>query len=154
MTPRALCLVALLALGGCCMPDLDVDPSVVLGSGEVEFVTLGEAGQEVDLVNGVQGGWHVWGSVRVTGMDWRDLLLEFTVAEPGGSLLSEPSRTQAELSCCEGDEECEGLGEIVGFPVLVDEPALAAGRNLTLRVVATDPDGLTATASRTVTPIR
>jgi len=155
VTARVLFFAAaLLAASGCCTPDLEVDPLVILGSGEVEFVQLTEAGQEVELVNGVQGGWHIWGSVRATGLDWRELRLDFTVSEPGGSLLAEPSRTEAELACCDGDEDCDGFGEIVGFPVLVDEPALALGRNLTLQVVATDPDGRTASAEKAVVPIR
>jgi len=145
-------VVGLVLVSGCCAPDLDADPLVILGTGEVEWEELGEGARDVPLINGIQGGWHVWASVRSTGMDWTDLRLDFTLSEPDGDLLSEPSRTQAELQCCEGAEDCAGFGEIVGFPVLVDEPVLALGRNLMLRVDATDPEGRTASAERAVVP--
>jgi hypothetical protein len=144
--------VALL-VSGCCTPDLDVDPHLILGTGEVEFEPLRDGTQEVGLINGIQGGVHVWASVRATGLDWRDLRLDFTLLDPDGDPVSEPSRTLADLACCDATD-CEGFGEIVGFPVLVDSPAMVAGRILTLRVDATDPDGLTASAERLVIPER
>ena len=150
---RLVSMLSALVLSGCCAPDLTVEPSVRLGSGEVEFVPLSDGAQEVDLVNGIQGGWHVWGSVRVAGLDWTDVRLDFSLSAPGGELVSAPSRTQAELSCCTEDD-CDGVGELVGFPVLVDEPVIAQGRNLTLAVVVTDPEGRTATADRAVIPVR
>ena len=142
-------------LSACCAPDLDVDPALVLGTGEVEFESLGEEGVPVlPLIRGVQGGYHIWASLRATGLDWRNVRLDFTLSDEEGRPVDEPSRTQSEMNCCTEDG-CEGLGEIVGFPVLVgEEPALVAGRTLTLLVEATDPDGRTASATRDLVPTR
>lgn len=151
--PLAL-LAALLLISGCCLPDLEAEPTVLLGTGEVEFLSIGDGAQDVALVNGVQGGWHVWGSVRATGLDWADVRMTFTLAEADGSLLSEPSRIDGELRCCEADPECAGFGELVGFPVILDQPTLAVGRIVTFTVEMTDSDGVTATAEKAIVPVR
>jgi hypothetical protein len=51
-------------LTGDCM----VDPVVIeVGQGELEFSMLSD-GDEVMIVHGPQGGWHITGSIRVTGI--------------------------------------------------------------------------------------
>ena len=48
-----------------------VDPEVLLGTGEYEFETL-EDGDEIDIVYGPQGGYHLLGSIRIKGLEAGD----------------------------------------------------------------------------------
>ena len=43
----------------------DLSPSLLVGTGEREFETLAE-GEEVVMVHGPQGGWHMLGSIQLS----------------------------------------------------------------------------------------
>jgi hypothetical protein len=43
-------------------------PRIELGTGEIEFQPI-EPGSELEYVLGAQGGWHFFGSVRVSGVE-------------------------------------------------------------------------------------
>ncbi len=135
-------MLALLA--GCIGPNLDVDPSVELGTGEVGFEPLND-GSTVPLVSGLQGGRHIWGAVRVIGIDWTEIDMTFSVEDDVGAPLTETTRVIQELQQCDTSTEgCEsGMGEMVGVTILVnDEDATAVlGGNVVLRVEATDMEG-------------
>ncbi len=44
------------------------DPAVLLGTGQFEFLPYGQCQPVSELVYGAQGGFHVWGRVRVQGI--------------------------------------------------------------------------------------
>ena len=62
----------LLALA-CTAPDDtgEVAPQATLGTGEIEWATLDE-GAEMPVVQGPQGGYHLYASVRVAGITTGD----------------------------------------------------------------------------------
>jgi hypothetical protein len=151
LAPLALLLV--LAASGCGPgPNLEVDPLVALGTGDVGYLDLGVR-DEVPTVYGPQGGYHIWGSVRATGMDWRELDLYFELLDAAGELVSNPTNMPTVANHCAGQEGCEqGMGEVVGITVFVDEPGELWARDITMAVVATDAEGRTAADERIVVP--
>lgn len=148
-------IVATVLLVGCSVPDLDREPWVELGTGEVEFIPVSE-GDHVDLVHGLQGGDHIWGSARVTGIDWREITLEFELLDEDDEQVTEPSLLVTALQQCpRSDDGCEaGMGETVGFPVIVDPPSAVFGGDITMKVTAFDEDGRLATDEVGVKPGR
>ena len=48
-----------------------VEPGILLGTGEYEFEALGD-GDEIDIVYGPQGGYHLLGSIRIKGLEAGD----------------------------------------------------------------------------------
>lgn len=133
-----------LALGlcACTGPNLDTDPLVILGTGEVEWEALNE-GDSVSLVSGLQGGQHIWGAVRVTGIDWRDVDLTFRIHDLSDNELTPPTLLNPELNPCEVDAPgCEdGMGEIVGITILVEDPSQILGHDVVLIAEAADDGG-------------
>lgn len=150
---RLLPLAALLA--GCTGPDLSVDPRIVPGTGETEFRVLTEGINELPLVNGVQGGTHVWGAVRAVGLDWTELLVRWELTDADGAEVTDPTNIlQALQPCPTRIEGCEpGMGEIVAVTLVLESPGTVVNDELTLTVTATDPDGRTATEARQIRPV-
>jgi hypothetical protein len=145
-----LCLFVSACAGG--GPNLDVDPRLELGTGEVQFERLID-GQEAPTVYGIQGGYHIWGSVRATGMDWRRLELHFELLDDDGELVSNPTLLPAQLRECVGQEGCdEGMGEVVGITVFVDDPPAIWGDDITMTVVASDDEGRSDSDERLLKP--
>jgi len=142
-------------MGGCVEPNLDREPWCEIGTGDVEYVPL-QDGDEVGVVGGIQGGDHIWGSARVTGVDWRDITLVFELLDDEGLPASESSSLIGELQhCTRSDTECEpGMGETVGFPVIVEELSSVVGDDITMRLTVTDRAGRTATDAVAVDPFR
>ena len=70
----------LLVLGiGACGDDPDPrEPWIEIGTGASQFEPL-TAGQEVPLVMGPQGGYHVWGAFRGGDFDHENLTIEFVL---------------------------------------------------------------------------
>lgn len=63
----SLLLTALLGcVGG--TDDPNVPPDIEMGTGEWEWEAM-EDGQEIDVIQGPQGGFHLLGSVRVAGIE-------------------------------------------------------------------------------------
>jgi len=66
---RGGCAIALAAghllLAAC---SADVDPALVLGTGEIEFEHLAD-GDELEVIRGPQNGFHVLGAIRVAGIE-------------------------------------------------------------------------------------
>lgn len=94
----------LLLLAGC--PTADEvppeGPAIDLGTGELEFEPLAD-GDELAIVQGSQGGYHLYGSFRVKNVvtgNARDLLeptnptMTFDIVHAGESLIASPPFTQ------------------------------------------------------------
>jgi hypothetical protein len=150
-----LTAVTTLAVTGCAMPDLDREPWCELGTGDVEFVPL-QDGDEVGVVGGIQGGDHIWGSARVVGVDWTEVTLVFELLDEDGALVTPSSTLIGELPhCTRSDEACEdGMGETVGFPVIVERVSDVVGDDITMTLTVTDREGRTATHAIVVSPVR
>lgn len=143
------------ALAGCVQPNLDREPWCQIGTGDVEFIELND-GDEVGVVRGIQGGDHIWGSARVTGVDWLDITLVFELLDEDGLPASDSSSLFGELQhCTRSDAACDvGMGETVGFPVIVQEISDVVGDDITMKLTATDREGRTASHSVAVDPFR
>jgi hypothetical protein len=63
----ARALLTALLLGGCAGEVIEVDPNVVLGTGEITFEPIVE-GQDLEFILGPQGGYHFLASMRVQGV--------------------------------------------------------------------------------------
>ncbi len=153
MSKRAA-LVAALLLAGCARggPDLDIDPFVELGTGVVRFERLVDD-MEVPTVYGPQGGYHIWGSVRVTGIDWRRVQLYFELLDEDGELVSDPTHMPASLRDCSDQDGCTaGMGEEVGITVFVDDPPAIWSEDITMTVEVSDSDDRIAYDERLVVP--
>ncbi len=151
----AITLVLALGLGACVGPDLDREPYCQLGTGDVEFVPIDD-GSEVGVVRGIQGGDHIWGSARVVGIDWTDVTLVFELLDDEGLPVTESSTLIGELNHCPmQDAGCaRGMGETVGFPVIVEDVSDVVAHAITMKVTAVDAEGRTATHEVTVDPFR
>lgn len=157
---------ALLVAGGCGgahvgATDKGVDPAcaetapaVTLGTGQWEFEPLTE-GQPVVIVNGPQGGWHVWTSGQVTA-EAPELMLHSTLEAPGFQQplagtddapwaidLSEPATGSWDPAACAG--EFFGQYTLVNDATPPDGKSYLdficglEGRELVLAVTITDP---------------
>jgi len=156
VTVRALLLALPIVLAACDVPDLDRDPFVQLGTGEVEFVPL-EEGDDVGVVHGIQGGDHIWGSARATGVDWRELSMRWELLDDeDGQPLSEPSLLITSMvQCPVSDAGCSrGMGETVGFPVLVDDVGDVVSDDVIMKITIEDAEGRSATDEYVVDPVR
>lgn len=156
MRPRSsLTLLTLVALAGCAGPNLDTDPLVVAGTGETEFIALTDGIDDLPLTNGVQGGTHIWGAVRATGMDWEELTVTWEVTDEDGLRVTEPTTIRQQLvPCTASDPACEpGMGELVAVTVVMDDPGGVRGDELTMAVDASDADGRSASATSQIRPV-
>jgi len=149
---RGLLLVGLLA-GCAAQPNLDVDPRAVLGTGEVGFEGLGP-GAAVPVVSGLQGGQHIWGSARATGIDWREVTAVFELLDEEDDEATEPTTVQLAMQPCpQRDSACEdGMGEAVGITVLVDNLGDVVGDDITMVVTITDAAGRVAEHAVDINP--
>ncbi len=151
---------ALLFTAGCPGIQVTGEPEVVVGTGEFAFEPV-EDEQELLIVAGPQGGFHVWLAVQTRGLDPRNLRIDSqlydpseregsdTGGEPEPAAVGEPFFFFARLF--EGDEA--GTWVTAGLTHQVDRGEVR-GKLLELRVQATDRDGRTATGSAIVMPVR
>ena len=121
--------------------------AVELGTGEWEFVPLADE-QAVELVFGVQGGYHVWTSFRAEGLDPEDVMLEIETQPADESLPPERSRVPVDF------DARDAMAELVGWPAILSQPGCVANRQLLrIRVTLTDRTGVRATDERYVQPL-
>jgi hypothetical protein len=86
-------------------------------------------------------------------MDWRRLELHFELLDDDGELVSNPTLLPAQLRECVGQEGCdEGMGEVVGITVFVDDPPAIWGDDITMTVVASDDEGRSDSDERLLKP--
>ncbi len=142
--PHLLVLVGLAA--GCSGGAAPGEGVVELGTGEWEFVPLADA-QEVELVFGAQGGYHVWTSFRAEGLSAEDVMLEIETQAADGSTAPQTSRVPVDF-----DRTADGSIELVGWPAILADPGCVVDRMLHVQVRLTDRRGATATDERYVVP--
>lgn len=128
-----------MALGvGCAEAPVDDEVALELGTGSWRFEPL-EDGQEVELVRGAQGGWHVWLSVRVRGMQSDPPPLRLTVQPADES--RPPQRTEVALPF--DPPRDDGWRQLVGYTGIVDDPSCLVGELVRFEVATTMEDGET-----------
>lgn len=142
--PAALLLAA---CGSDAEDDPVLPPSLELGTGEVEFESIDD-GDDVWVIQGPQGGFHILGSIRVTGVERGD---------PDD--LEDPDNPTTEFQVYRGTERLDVLGArytqgldrfepgvygMIGRFVILDiiEDDEVAGDTLHVTVDVTDVNGV------------
>jgi hypothetical protein len=142
---------AVAALGAVVLAACEGEPApgeaiVDLGTGEWRFEPLADD-QEVTLVAGSQGGYHVWTSVRARGLaSARDVWMKIEY-EP----LDAPAEVQSSRVQIDMDPMGDGTVEFLGFPAQLFAPETFDGRRTLLRVTL-DGDGARGSDERVVVP--
>ncbi len=138
--PFALALTPFL---GCSEPspaDSGVEHWLELGTGETEFVSL-EDGDEVPLVYGPQGGWHIDATARFGGIELDGAWLTYVATDPDdGAVLNYPYEAKLHPSLLQEIEDgWLRVGDRAVFAIETDEEIL--GRTVQLEVTLTDGTG-------------
>lgn len=132
-------LPVLLALGlavGCADAPPDEEAALELGTGSWRFEPL-EDGQEVELVRGAQGGWHVWMSLRVRGMAGEPPPIRLTMQPADESRPIE----ETEVALPFDPPREDGWRQLVGYTGVVDDPSCAVGELMRIGVSMPMDDG-------------
>ena len=140
LAPYALASMALLSCSEPAPGDSGVASWLELGTGETEFVPLDD-GDEVPLVYGPQGGWHVDATARFGGIELEGAWLTYEALDPeDGAILNYPYEAELHPSLL---QEIEGgwlrVGDRAVFAIDSDEEVL--GRTMDLVVTLTDAGG-------------
>lgn len=151
--PAALAAAALV---GCAEPDpsdTGVAPWLELGTGETEFVPL-EDGDEVALVYGPQGGWHVDTTAMFGGIALDGAELSYEARDPdSGAVLNYPYTASLHPSVLQELEDgWLRVGDRAVFEIDSDEEIL--GRTVQLEVRLVDGAGLELVDTRQITVVR
>lgn len=142
---RIWVLVSSLLVVGACTKD-PAEPSLQIGTGDQDFEPLSD-GDDAVVIQGPQGGFHLLGSLRATGVEPGDTAnvfdennptVHFTVREGG-------ERVDASNAFIQGLDEAgrhthEVIGRFVFLDIQADEELV--GSTLTFRVELTDVNGI------------
>ena len=145
----------LVALAGCAAEGSDVPPEVILGSGVDAFDPLAD-GDDLGIVQGPQGGFHVYGSVRAVGLDPGDPENLYAESNPTTTFTAYNGDVRVDLGAStyqQGlDPGPEPYYQMIGRLVILDiaSPAELDGVTLRIEVVITDVDGVSAGDQRMV----
>lgn len=148
----AAALACMLGLTGCDGAPKDPqpetgDPACTLGTGAPIWEPLAD-GDELPVIFGPQGGYHVWGSVRATGIDPGDF---YDAASPDNpttvfnAYLDDGTRVGGTARLRSGLKvRSDGVMEHVGEPVLlaIVDPAELVGQAGRVTVEIEDVDGV------------
>jgi hypothetical protein len=142
---RTWVLVSSLLLCAACTQE-PAGPSLEIGTGDAEFEPLMD-GDDAVVIQGPQGGFHLLGSLRATGIEPGDTdnvfdednpTMHFTVREDG-------ERVDGSNAFIQGlDNAGRGVSEVVGRFVFLDIQAdeQLVGSVVTLRMELTDVNGI------------
>lgn len=109
-------------------------PWVELGTGHASYEPLTQ-GDEVELVAGAQGGWHLDVAVWFGGFGPQGVALVYEALDVGAQRVSFVTQaTLAEESVLEAEEGWHRVGDRVVLDI--DDPGVVVGQDLILRVTA------------------
>lgn len=140
--------LALAGLGcGSEIPDPDPEALLELGTGTARFEPVAD-GDALPMIRGAQGGWHVWVSVRIEGMDvdLASLTLEHQPADE-----SEPPQITSSGAMFD-PADGEGRRSSLGWAAIFSDPACSVGRLHRIRATVTTARGETISVEREVMP--
>lgn len=135
-----LCFGVMLA--SACAP---VEPAMELGTGLTAFEPIVD-GQDLPMIEGAQGGWHVWLSLRVRG-------LESPVVHV--ALVTEPLPAERPRQTTFLDISLQPAGEwdeVVGVAAVFTAPECFQDHDVRLSATVTDPTGATLADERVAIP--
>lgn len=125
-------------------------PRVELGTGTTRFEIISDDGaQELPLVLGPQGGWHIHASVRLHEIDVDRCSLLYELKDEAGEVVNYP----AEIILSERRMVREGnhwlrSGDFVILDITM--PSTAVGQTMTLEATARPSSGASYRASRVI----
>jgi hypothetical protein len=137
-------VIACMASACSATPD-EGEPSLEIGTGTWRFEPV-EDGQEVPLVRGAQGGWHVWISVRAENLDTSTGSLEIIVQPVDESRPPQSSSVGVRFD----PPDSEGRRAYLGWPAIMEDPACAVGETYRFEAVLTDASGRRLRAERDI----
>ncbi|GAB4196307.1 MAG: hypothetical protein OHK0013_03360 [Sandaracinaceae bacterium] len=124
-----------------------VEASLEIGTGTARFVPLAD-GDEVPMVKGAQGGWHLWVSVRAEGLESGLASLELA-HQPADE--SEPEQVMRSGVTFD-PPDARGRRVTLGWQAILANPSCSVGRLHRVRVTVTTATGQRLTAEREVMP--
>ena len=107
-------------------------------------------GQEVPIIAGIQGGFHVWGGFKGKGFDDLDVRIEYQL------FLAEREYASADYLEFELPKNSRGEFEYAGVSVIYfdnDDVELTSGSEMLLKLILTTRDGITLRDEVLVRPI-
>ena len=140
-----LALPLFLGLAAGCADAPTGEAALELGTGSWRFEPL-EDGQEVELVRGAQGGWHIWISLRVRGLSGEPPPIALRL-QPADARRP-PDETTIALPF--DPPRDDGWRQLVGYTGIVHEPACVVDELLRITATMPAPDGGTLRAKRDV----
>lgn len=147
-TRAAISLITLAAAVGCGAPEYPGPAEAQLGYGVDAYHLIGEA-DAVPIIRGTQGGFHIWGAVRVRYVEPRALELRFTVTlEETG----EPQTARVDEVDLTDTDDGLAWGEHLGTIVFLPDVNVVQGRPCRFRLDVTDGYGRTASDEHLITP--
>jgi hypothetical protein len=135
------------ALAGCAGSAVPNEASLELGTGTARFVPLAD-GDEVAMVRGVQGGWHLWVSVRADGLETNLASLEIAHQPADESEPEQVTRSGVTFD----PPDAQGRLVTLGWQAILANPSCSVGRLHRIRVTVTTASGKRLTAEREVIP--
>jgi len=126
----------LLSISGCGETTAGAPRALELGTGSWRFEPL-EDGQEVELIRGAQGGWHVWISLRVRGAltDTPPVRLRISPSDE-----SRPAQ-ELEVAVRFDEPDADGWRTLIGYTGIVNDPSCLVGDLLRLEASLPMEDG-------------
>lgn len=131
------------------LPDAALAAFVEIGTGARRYARL-EAGQEVPIIQGPQGGFHVWGGFRGRGFPDDTVRIQFAL-DLEGETIATADYTEFGLPT-----DSTGLYTYAAVAVIYLENARvepSSGKRMTLRTTVEASDGQSLTDQIDVTPI-
>ena len=149
MTRFLLPLLALTVSAGCAAETADdADRALELGTGSWRFEPV-EDGQEVELIRGAQGGWHVWVALRTTGVDDDQLPMVLEVQPADDSRPAQITEVPIRLD----PPDDEGRRKLVGWPAILEDPSCLIGEMIRVEArLSMQDDGTELVAERYLVP--
>jgi hypothetical protein len=102
-----------------------------LGTGETALVPLTDGGT-IELIYGPQGGWHVWASVGIYGIDPQDRVIRYTATSTDGTVLASAGYALMTRNLVADGDGWLRLGDRVIFDGITG-PSDVVGRTIVLR---------------------
>jgi hypothetical protein len=120
--------------------------SVDVGTGVDRFVEIHD-GDPVPIIMGLQGGFHIWGSVRAINMSLHTMKLRFTLFLDGN-----PTPVTVRTDNVDLTSTGDGVAEHLGSAVFLPDPAVVRRQRCRMHLDATDASGRSASAEHVMVP--
>lgn len=118
---------------------------VVVGTGRQTFVPL-NGKDTLYLEQGSQGLQHVLVSIRIDGLPQARYAVDFSLVRNDGVAVSEPAWVKVPFA-----SQSDGIGvELLGYQLVVADPALGVEQDGVLRIEVEGPDGTRGSDERAV----